>query len=519
MIETTTNPATNATQDIYRSGSVLISPLTDTRSNSNLILEVNGGPVALSNTGTVASTARGLVAASINPTLSADGCSLISTENSTINGTSRASMIMASGTGHVDGIGSYLLGTSECSIGANGLIPTVLSGMASSLQAGITGSNYSLIAASTYSLISASNQGVILGSTGSTITSSTLSGIINGSGTISGGTHEMIIGSTGGNIDTSNQCSLVSTQTSTITNDSSQSAVIASEACTIGNSNQSVVLASTNASAIGTANLLLIGVDCIAEPSKTIGLQIGGGLVAPTNPGDGIGISATITAKGTPISTGTLYAAAFTTPYSDYGEMFEWEDGNPYRDDRRGLFVAFSEAYPERIRIAMHGDAVLGVVTETSNIIGNSQELAWVGALAKDKFGQPIHVYDRRADLVSFLEQCNYHTSATQPESELEAILRTYPSWSSFNHPNRALPMNLQNSPEYDAQQVYIPRSRRSEWTCVGLLGCLVVLEDHPGSCVPGQYISVSAGKAVPGTTYRVMRRISPDTVMIFFRG
>jgi len=58
-----------------------------------------------------------------------------------------------------------------------------------------------------------------------------------------------------------------------------------------------------------------------------------------------------------------------------YAEMFEWADGNPAGEDRRGLFVTPQEG---NIRIANDSDDyILGVVAAAPAYIGGAYEPDW----------------------------------------------------------------------------------------------------------------------------------------------
>ena len=159
-------------------------------------------------------------------------------------------------------------------------------------------------------------------------------------------------------------------------------------------------------------------------------------------------------------------------------------------------------------------------MTKVSGVIGNAYELGWNGTALEDKFNQPIIAYDRLYDLRQSVSQLGI-IPGTKSEAELIAVLRSNgKAWGDFNDPDRVKPTVVQKNPNHDPALTYVARSKRSEWTCVGLLGCLIVLEDVPGATTPGKYVDCNMhSKAIVGNSYRVMKRISSDTVSIFFRG
>ena len=465
LIQGTTNPATNSTQNIYRTGSVLVSETLQSTEDSDIKLEVLEGPTSVSNTGANLPNGLHFMAASENCTIigANDGTSILSSVGCT--GTDRNNLTAAN---------------------------------KSSVQG-----TYNLIAASGNSQIISNEQaeesyGTILSSTACTIDTSDLTSIIGSSN----------CGITGA----SNNCMIIASQDSNISGSSKESVIAASIGSVINNKD----------------NCFLVGIDTRAAAAagapgeETIfssSIQLGHGSQSPVNDGDGVGVAAYIINPGTPISTGRVAAQQFVATGADYGEYFEWEDGNPQAEDRRGYFVTFSDGNPDKIRVAKHREYVLGIVTGNSSVVGNAAELAWNGAVEKDKFNQHITEYNRVADLQRAVKELDVNP-AGKNEQQLEQILREHgAAWGDFNDPQRPRMKSLKTSALYDPGQKYIPRSRRAAWTCIGLLGQIAVLEERPGTCLPGKFAEVGeSGKARSGQTYRVIRRLSPDTVLILFR-
>lgn len=163
----------------------------------------------------------------------------------------------------------------------------------------------------------------------------------------------------------------------------------------------------------------------------------------------------------------------FSASGADYAEFFEWKDGNTNNVDRRGLFVTLDG---DKIRLANAKDTyILGAVSATPNVIGDSQSEEWHARFKKDIFGEIITETSK---------------GVTQP------VL----------------------NPNYNPDKEYIPRSERKEWATVGLLGKLIVVDD--GSCKVNGYCKVSNnGVATTADTgYRVMSRIDNTHIQILFR-
>ena len=162
-----------------------------------------------------------------------------------------------------------------------------------------------------------------------------------------------------------------------------------------------------------------------------------------------------------------LAAGTYGTMGADYAEYFEWLDGNPNNEDRRGMLVNLDG---DKI-IPAHGNEFIGVISANPSVIGNSAEMHWHGKYKTDVFGCPV--YD---------------------EAGKRIISEDY------------------------KKQKYIPRSERSEWAVVGLVGRLIVTDD--GSCKVGGYISARNGIATSCYTgnARVLRRIDENHIEVLLK-
>lgn len=125
---------------------------------------------------------------------------------------------------------------------------------------------------------------------------------------------------------------------------------------------------------------------------------------------------------------------------ADYAEFFEWSDGNPEDEDRRGCSVVLADA--GRIRLARTGEQPFGVVSATPSLIGGSDGDRWSGQLLRDRFGTLLR--DARGQ--------------------------------------------VQPNPAYDPTRPYVPRRCRREWAVIGLLGKLRL---RPGQPVDPRWIKL----------------------------
>lgn len=195
----------------------------------------------------------------------------------------------------------------------------------------------------------------------------------------------------------------------------------------------------------------------------------------------GIGTSDSAKANAFRVSaTGQCYGVkSFAASGADYAEYFEWEDGNPNNEDRRGLFVTLEG---EKIRLASNDDDyILGVISAYPCVVGDIQSEQWKNRYVTDAFG-----------------------SAVVEEVEVDGKIEK----------------RFVSNPSYNDKLDYVSREERKEWDAVGLIGKLVVVDD--GTCKVNGYCKVASdGKATISTertAYRVMSRIDENHVRILVR-
>lgn len=163
---------------------------------------------------------------------------------------------------------------------------------------------------------------------------------------------------------------------------------------------------------------------------------------------------------------------AYTASGADYAEMFEWIDGNPDNEDRRGLFVTLDG---EKIRPAnADDDYILGVVSATPSVVADAQTDDWKNKWKTDVFG--------------------------------ERLLDENGAWI------------LNENFREEENKSYISRLDRKEWAAVGLVGKLIVVDD--GTCEVNGYCSPANGgiatKSVSGC--RVLSRIDENHIKVLIK-
>lgn len=191
-------------------------------------------------------------------------------------------------------------------------------------------------------------------------------------------------------------------------------------------------------------------------------------------------------------TTGTAYGlAAFQGSGADYAEMWEWADGNANNEDRRGLFVTVNA--DNKLEIAQPDEEyVLGVISATPVVVGDTQSEIWHEMYLKDIFGQKI------TETVEVEEYTD--------ESGVVIPAHTEQRWKL--------------NPLYNPEKEYIRREDRPEWSAVGLVGKLVTIDD--GTCKAGSYCKVAKDGTATASTdrrdWRVLQRLDDTHVLILFR-
>ena len=237
------------------------------------------------------------------------------------------------------------------------------------------------------------------------------------------------------------------------------------------NGSACIVLGEKNINA-GAHYTLIAGYDNLASGSNAIvcghGATAGAGLVIVAGAGSSSNRANCFTVN----DYGDVTGRAFNTSGADYAEMYEWLDGNPDNEDRRGLFVTLDGEY---IRIAnADDDYILGAVSATPSVVGDAHDLGWKGKYKRDIFGAAIY------------------------NEKNEPVL----------------------SDDFDPGREYIPQSERAEKTAVGSHGKLVVIDD--GSCVVNGYCKHTDGGIATRSDdihdYRVIRRIDENHIRIVLK-
>lgn len=179
----------------------------------------------------------------------------------------------------------------------------------------------------------------------------------------------------------------------------------------------------------------------------------------------------------------------FGTSGADFAELFEWVDGNPNNEDRRGLFVTLEG---DKIRIANTGDDYIGVISGNEAFVGNTASEEWQGKYLSDVFGTKL------SQTIEIPAEINEETGEVIKEA--------------FTTTQYVL------NPDYDPNEEYVMRENRKEWGTVGMLGQVVVIDD--GTCVVGGRVepSINGIGTASDKGYRVMKRIDENHIKVLVK-
>ena len=200
--------------------------------------------------------------------------------------------------------------------------------------------------------------------------------------------------------------------------------------------------------------------------------------------------------------------SAYSATGADYAELFEWQDGNPNNEDRRGYFVTMDG---DKIRKAQAGDWILGIVSANPCVLGNT-DTEWQGQFLKDEFGayltEEFTEMETRTRYVQEVDEVgnpvlNENGAQTEvPEEYEEEITGT----------------RYVLNPDYDPDAPYVDRMSRPEWNAVGMMGVLAVYDD--GTCEVNGFCSCGADGIATASDcgYRVVKRVTDNIVKVVFK-
>lgn len=179
---------------------------------------------------------------------------------------------------------------------------------------------------------------------------------------------------------------------------------------------------------------------------------------------------------------------SYSSSGADYSEYFEWLDGNPENENRKGYFVTLDG---KKIKKATNIDEyILGVVSATPSVEGDSQSEVWQGMYLTDVFGEKL------TETIEVEETTDENGEVTPAHTETRWIL----------------------NPDYDSTKTYENRENRKEWSPVGLIGKLVAIDD--GTCQVNGYCKPNENgiATASDTGYRVIERLDENHIRILLK-
>ena len=152
----------------------------------------------------------------------------------------------------------------------------------------------------------------------------------------------------------------------------------------------------------------------------------------------------------------------------DFGEYFEWNDGNPNNEDRIGYMVQLNE---DKIELAESIEQCIGVISDTCIITGGGCSFEWHNMYLRDDFGRELK--DENGNSIV--------------------------------------------NPEYNPDVEYISRDKRQEWDKVGILGQVHTRQD--GTLKVGCFAGCENGIATDSDHgYRVLRIINENVAVLLVK-
>ena len=196
-------------------------------------------------------------------------------------------------------------------------------------------------------------------------------------------------------------------------------------------------------------------------------------------------------------SSGVYSNSTYHSTGADYAEYFQWKDRNSNYEDRVGLFVTLDG---EEISIAKPNDDILGIVSACPSVCGESHQDQWKDMYITDIYGRPI------LEEITIPDEFIMLPDPQNPEKTIKTLIQ-----EAHTEIRQKLNEN------YDSTQRYIPRSKRPEWSAVGLLGKLVVIDD--GVCKVNDWCTAGEGgiavKSEQKTRFKVMARLDQNHIKV----
>ncbi len=211
---------------------------------------------------------------------------------------------------------------------------------------------------------------------------------------------------------------------------------------------------------------------------------------------------------------------------ADYAEYFEWEDGNLNSEKRFGLSVSISD----NGKIKISNENIIGIVSSSPGIVGDSAELSWYKKHKTDEWGiKQVEIFDnvtiirngQKINLWIDKDGKQYSNSPRNKKEKIDFFVQDFYELTQEEVDRKQNRLIYLFADEYDFASKYTPRSQRKEFSIIGLLGKIRV---QTAEQITAKFIDFNTqGMAINGTKYRVLEYIKDfdgnyGIVKVFFK-
>lgn len=158
---------------------------------------------------------------------------------------------------------------------------------------------------------------------------------------------------------------------------------------------------------------------------------------------------------------------SFTGGGADYAEFYEWLDGNPNNEDRRGLCVVLDGKHIREATLSDPKKRIIGVISGNPTVVGDSAWNKWSGKYITDDFGSYVMEDYEVWSWVEYKEDGEFVKSHSYAFDNVPDDVLVPKEKEITYHQRRKI------NPDFDPDIEYIPREKRKEWAFVGRMGKL----------------------------------------------
>lgn len=158
---------------------------------------------------------------------------------------------------------------------------------------------------------------------------------------------------------------------------------------------------------------------------------------------------------------------SFTGGGADLADFYEWADGNPNGEDRRGVSVVLEGKYIREATAEDPPHKIIGAISANPSIVGDSAWNKWYGKYLRDDFGSYVMEDYEVWSWVEYKENGEFVKSHSYAFDNIPDDVIIPDDKEVTYHQRRKL------NPDFDPGVSYTPRAERKEWDWVGRVGKL----------------------------------------------